>query len=231
MGRVRVALVTLVSLAVAAPAWAADGEPRRAITVKDQSTARSIVLKRADLGTGFTTVPRKPDDPLPSGARCGALDESDLTVTGDVDSPDYKLSRGPVFVTVTSTAQVYRTLREANTSWRRGAGEQTAVCLADIVRLSAPKGQKIEVVSSKRVSFPSLAPKTTAFRLVLTITVAGNQRVRAFVDAVLLQHGRVQSGLLFTSLGAPVGRADRIALASVVAARLAKAARPKGPVA
>jgi hypothetical protein len=55
--------------------------------------------------------------------------------------------------------------------------------------------------------------------------------VRAYVDAVVLQHGRIQAGILFTSLGNPVDQAQRVALASVVAARLAKAARPTGPVA
>lgn len=227
----RAVLVALAALLVTAPAWAADGEPRHALTKKDQAAARSIVLKRTDLGAGFKAMPRKPDDGLPRGARCSALDESDLTVTGDVDSPDFRLVRGPLLVTVGSTAQVYRTLREANTSWRRGDGKQTATCLADIVRLSAGKGQKIDVVSSKQIGFPTVAPKTTAYRLVLTITVGGNQRVRAYVDAIVLQHGRIQSGLLFTSIGTPIGQADRVALATLVAGRLAKAAGPKGPVA
>lgn len=223
-------VVIVAALVLAGSAAAANGEPRHALTEKDQAKARSIVLTRDDLGAGFVARKRTGDDDLPKGARCKALDESDLTVTGDADSPDFQLANGPVFVTVGSTAQVYRTLREANASWRRGTSTQTATCLADIVRLSAPAGQKITVVSSKRVTFPGLAPKTTAFRLVLTIAVGG-QRVRAYVDAVVLQHGRVQSGLLFTSVGSPVGQADKVALATVVAKRLAKASGAGGPVA
>ena len=224
-------LVTIVAaLALVGSALGADGEPRKALTKKDQSTARSIVLKRADLGKGFMAQRRTNDDSVPKGARCDALDESDLTVTGDADSPDFRLTNGPPFVTVASTAQVYRTLREANASWNRGTSKQTARCLADIVRLSAPAGQKITVESSKRVPFPDVAPKATAFRLVLTIAING-QRVRAYVDAVVLQHGRVQSGLLFTSVGAPVGKSGQVALASLVAERLAKASAPTGPVA
>jgi hypothetical protein len=80
------------------------------------------------------------------------------------------------------------------------------------------------------VKFPSVSPKTTAYRLVLTIKM-GAQQVRAYVDAVVLQHDRIQAGILFTSLGRPVDQAQRVALASVVAARLAKATRPTGPVA
>lgn len=216
---------------VASVATAADGQPRKSLTKEGQKAARSVVLKRADLGSGFTPKPRGDDDRLPKGARCGALDESDLTVSGDAASPDFRLEQGAVFVTVGSTAQVYRTLREANASWRRGTAAQTTTCLADIVRLSAAPGQKITVLSAKRVPFPSVSPKATAYRLVLSISVGGAQQVRAYVDAVVLQHGRIQSGLLFTSIGRPVETVDRVALASVVAARMAKAARPKGPVA
>lgn len=228
----RALVLAIAAVVLVAPvARAADGEPSKALTKDGQQTARSVVLKRADLGAGFTARPHGQDDGIPKGARCGPLDESDLTVTGDAASPDFRFSQGPVFVTVGSTAQVYRTLREANASWSRGTTRQTTACLADIVRLSAAPGQKITVLSAKRISFPALSPKSAAYRLVLSITVGAAQQVRAYVDAVVLQHGRIQSGLLFTSIGRPVEQVDRVALASVVAARMAKAARPKGPVA
>jgi hypothetical protein len=226
----KVALLSLVALLVPAVATAANGEPRKALTKTDQATAHAVVVKRSDLGQGFAAVAREKDEGVPKGARCGPLDESDLTVTGDAASPDFRLAQGAAFVTVGSTAQVYRTLREANASWSRGTTRQTTTCLADIVRLSAAPGQKITVVSATRVRFPSLAPKTTAYRLVLDVKI-GAQQLRAYVDAVVLQHGRIQAGLLFSSLGRPVEPAQRIALASVVAARLAKASRPSGPVA
>jgi hypothetical protein len=211
-------------------AGAATGEPKKALTKKDQATAHSVVVKRSDLGQGFTAMARDKNQTLPKGARCGPLDESDLTVTGDAASPDFRLARQTAFVTVGSTAQVYRTLGEANASWSRGTTSQTTTCLADIVRLSASPGQQITVLSATRVKFPSVSPKTTAYRLVLTIKM-GAQQVRAYVDAVVLQHDRIQAGILFTSLGRPVDQAQRVALASVVAARLAKATRPTGPVA
>ena len=228
--RALVAFLLTATLLAPAVAGAANGEPKKALTKEDQAAARSVVIKRADLGQGFTTVARRKDEGVPKGARCGPLDESDLTVTGDAASPDFRLAQQQAFVTVGSTAQIYRTLREANASWGRGTTTQTTTCLSDIVRLGAAPGQKITVLSATRVKFPSLSPKTTAYRLVLTIAI-GAQRVRAYVDAVVLQHGRIQAGILFTSLGNPVDQAQRVALASVVAARLAKAARPTGPVA
>jgi len=225
-----VAVVTVVLVAPAA-ARAADGQPTKALTKEGQATARSVLLKRDDLGSGFTSVARDKDRHLPKGARCRALDETDLTVTGDAASPDFRLAQGPVFVTVGSTVQVYRTLREANASWSRGSTRETTTCLGDILRLSAGSKQKVTVVSAKKIPFPSVSPKTAAYRIVLNVTVGTNQRVRAYVDAVILQHGRIQSGLLFTSFGTPVGNPDRIALAKVIAARMARAAGPSGPIA
>ena len=229
MRAVLIALV--VALVVPVAAAAADGQPKKALTASGQSTAKSVLLKRGDLGTGFASVARAKDQHLPKGARCSALDETDLTVTGDAASPDFRFAQGPVFVTVGSTASVYRTLHEADTSWSRGSTKQTTTCLGDIVRLSAAPGQKVTLVSAKKVSFPSVSPKTAAYRIVVNITVSGNQRIRAYVDAVILQHGRIQTGILFTSVGQPVGVADRLALAKVVAGRMAKAAGPSGPIA
>jgi hypothetical protein len=166
---------------------------------------------------------------LPKGVRCDALDESDLTVSGDVDSPDFALNQPGAYVTIGSSAQVYRTAREAGLSWTRGNTAETTRCFADIVRLSAPREQKMTIVSSKRLSFPKIAPRTIAFRVVAELTLPGNRRVRAYVDAVVLQHGRIQTGLVFTSLGRPVGRVDELGLASLLALRMAKAAAPRGP--
>ncbi len=141
----RAVLLAVVAVALAVPvaAVAADGQPTKALTNAGQSTAKSVVLKRGDLGAGFAPVARNKDQHLPKGARCSALDETDLTVTGDAASPDFRLAQGPVFVTVGSTAAVYRTLREANTSWSRGSTAQTTTCLGDIVRLSAAPGQQV----------------------------------------------------------------------------------------
>ena len=154
-------LVVLVAFGLLVPAvgLAADGQPKKALTKKDQARATSIVIKRSDLGQGFTAVARDKDTSLPKGARCDALDESDLTVTGDAASPDFRFAQATAFVTIGSTAQVYRTLREANASWKRGTTRQTTTCLADIVRLSAAPGEKITVHSATRMRFPSISPK------------------------------------------------------------------------
>lgn len=223
-----VTAVVALGLVVSGAAAAADGEPRKVLTEKGQATANSVVLKRADLPAAFS-MQRRPDEPLPKGVRCDPLDESDLTVSGDAQSPDFALNQPGIYVTIGSSAQVYRSLREAALSWTRGNTAQTTRCFADIVRLSAPREQKMKIVSSKRLSFPNVAPRTIAFRVVAELTLPGNRRVRAYVDAVVLQNGRIQSGLVFTSLGRPLARAEELGLATLLALRMADAVQPRGP--
>ncbi|HEY1315686.1 MAG TPA: hypothetical protein VGF10_00550 [Gaiella sp.] len=219
--------VSLLVLVVAAPALGADGEPKKALTAKGQAIAKSIVLKRSDLSAGF--VPHKPsDDPRPKGARCGAVDESDLTVTGDTDSPDF--SRDASGIAVGSSATVYRSARESNTAWRRAATAAAVQCFADLVRLTAPTARKVKIVSAKRIRFPAVPSNSIAYRVVATMNIGGSRTIRAYFDAVLLQRGTVQAALVVTSLGSAVPLEQERALAGLMAVRMAKAA-PTGPVA
>lgn len=222
----RALAVSLLTFLLAAPALGADGEPRKALTAKGQAIARSIVLKRGDLTAGF--VPHKPsEDTRPGGARCGAVDESDLTVTGEADSPDFSRDT----IGVGSSASVYKTLGDSNTSWRRAGTAGALRCFADLVRFTAPKASAIEIVSAKRVAFPGVAAKTIAYRVVATLTVGGNRKVRAYFDAVLLRRGTMQAALVVSSLAAPVSLAQEQGLAALLADRMAEAAGPGGPVA
>ena len=224
----RVVALSLFALALAAPALGADGEPRKALTAKGQAIAKSIVLKRSDLSTGF--VPHKPSDAArPKGARCGAVDESDLTVTGDADSPDF--SRDASGVAVGSSASVYRSLRESNAAWRRAETAAAVRCFADLVRLTAPAARQVKVLSAKRIPFPRLSSKSIAYRVVATMRIGGSRTIRAYFDAVLLQRGTVQAALVVTSLGQAVPLEQEQALAGVIAGRMAKAEKPNGPVA
>ena len=224
----RLIAVSLFALALAAPALGADGEPRKALTAKGQAIAKSIVLKRSDLSAGF--VPHKPSDAArPKGARCGAVDESDLTVTGDADSPDF--SRDVSGVAVGSSASVYRSQRESNAAWRRAGTAGAVRCFADLVRLTAPPARKVKIVSAKRIPFPRLSSSSIVYRVVATMNIGGKRTVRAYFDAVLLQRGTVQAALVVTSLGRAVPLEQEQALAGVLAARMAKATRPGGPVA
>jgi hypothetical protein len=224
---VRALLVPLFALIVAAPAFGADGEPRKALTGKGQTIAHSIVLKKSDLATGF--VGHAPDTSRPKGARCAAVDESDLTVTGDANSPDFSLDA--VGVAVGSSASVYKTARDSNTAWRRAGTSAAVRCFADLVRLSAPKSAALKIVSAKRIRFPQVAAKAIAYRVVATMKIGGTRTVRAYFDAVLLQRGSLQATLVVTSLASAVPLEQERGLATILSGRMAKAAVPSAPVA
>ena len=226
-GVVRVVLVSLFALLLAAPALGADGEPRKALTAKGQAIARAVVLKKSDLSAGFVGHPAT-DDPLPKGARCDSVDESDLTVTGDASSPNF--SRDAAGIAVGSSASVYRSERESNTAWRRAGTDAAVRCFADLVRLTSPAPRKVRIVSAKRIPFPKVAPSAIAYRVVAAVDVGG-RTVKAYFDAILLRRGTVQSALVVTSVGRAVGLDQERALAGVLAARMAKASVPGGPVA
>jgi hypothetical protein len=187
---VRVVAVFLLALAVTAPALGADGEPRKALTAKGQAIAKAVVLKRSDLSAGFVGHAAT-DDPLPKGARCDSVDESDLTVTGDASSPNF--SRDTAGIAVGSSASVYRSRSESNAAWRRAGTAAAVRCFADLVRLTSPAPRKVRIVSAKRIPFPKVAPNAIAYRVVASVSV-GSRTVKAYFDAILLRNGTVPSG-------------------------------------
>ncbi len=145
----------------------------------------------------------------------GALDESDLTLTGDAQSPDFATG----FIVVGSVAQVYATTADSDASWRRGTSAAGQRCLRDV--LASELGRAgVQVVSYRPLSFPRLVEKSVAYRAVLSA-----QNVRLTVDLVALKQGRAQATLLFGSGLTAFERLAEIRLARVVAARMERSMR------
>lgn len=205
------AVLLVVGLVVTSSALAARGEPRKRITPADQARAKAMLLKRGDV-PGYVASPVMPESPTPY---CKALDESDLTLSGDAESPDYTAGA----TVVSSYAQVYSTRAQADASWRRGTSRAGEKCALTVVRKElAREGVQLESFGS--VAFPSLAEGTIAYR-----AVASNQGVRIVVDVVTLRRGRAHVALAFGSAIVPFDRPAQIRLARVLAARMAKAMR------
>jgi hypothetical protein len=213
-------LVLAVAAALAAGAAASvagKGDPQRAITKADQARAKAMLLRRADFAAGFTATKPGPDADL----YCAALDESDLTITGDADSPDFTRQASATFLSIQSGATIYRTQAEALTSWRRGTSAAGERCARDVLAKEFRKSGLL-VKRLSRVTFPKLAPLTVAYRLVVTGTGQAGT-VAAYGDIVVMQRGRAQAGVLVLSLGAPLVRPELVFFARAVARRQAKA--------
>lgn len=205
-------LALVLALVATGAALAARGDPQRKITSADQARAKAMLLRQKDLGPGFRTTA-----PLPQSrdVYCKALDESDLTLRGEAESPTFQ---GGV-ETVTSLSRVYESHRDSNASWRRGTSPAGEKCVrAEFDKEFGQQGGRVE--SFGRIRFPGLTKSTSAYRLVVEA-----QGLRVLVDVVGLEQGRAQVALLFVSALTPMPRDEEVRLARIVARRMKAAMR------
>jgi hypothetical protein len=204
-------LLALV-LALSATALADPGDPKRKLTKADQTRAKAMLLRSADFPSGFRATPRpaEVDD-----FYCRALDESDLTIRGEAESPEFESE----LQFVSSLAKVYATPANADVAWRRQASPAGQRCARDAFRdQTATLGSTFE--SFGKTSFPKLAQRSAAYRLAFT-----TQGVRVVVDIVVMQQARAQAAVIFGSGLAPMPKGERVRLARAVATRMARAMR------
>lgn len=206
-----VACLLLVLLVGAGSALAARGDPQERITPADQVRAKAMLLRPADMA-GFTS---SPTGPAPPSAYCKALDESDLTLTGEAESPDFTAGTA----LVSSLSQVYSSRTQSDASWRRGTSAAGERCARDVLRAELARGGA-RLESYRRISFPRLAERSVAYRAVLSA-----QGVRAVLDVAFMKQGRAQAAVVFASALVPFDRVAEIRLARVVAGRMARAMR------
>ena len=210
--RAILALVLLVALVGSGAAFAGRGDPQERPNPADEARAKSMLVRAPDMNAAFRAIPTAED---PNRPYCAALDESDLTVTGQANSPSFASSAE----FVVSRAYVYESKADANASWRRGTSAGGQSCLRQAMR-GELRGTAVRLVSFKRTSFPKVAERTIAYRI-----VASRQGVRLFLDLIAIQRGRAQVSIVYgTVLAAPPVSEER-RLAGLVAKRMAKAMR------
>jgi hypothetical protein len=178
--------------AAAAGAAGGPGVEQVHLTAADQANARAAVVKRSDLGPGWTGGAKKPSGS--SSPDCGSWHpkQSDLVLTGDAES-DFQQ---PGFE-VDSEAQVLRTAQMVALDWQRTVmAPQIVPCLKQTLTRKAAAGERI--VSVGRVAFPRVARYTAAFRVVFDVTVK-RSTLRMRYDVVLLGSSRTEVTLGFSS--------------------------------
>jgi hypothetical protein len=204
------ALVPVLLLAGAGAALAGRGDPVRDIRPADQARAKSVLLRRSDFTPLYVSRPiaRPPD------LYCAALDESDLTVTGEARSPSF--TAGTEFVT--SFAAVYESRSDAAASWKRGTSSAGMRCLRSAVdrQLQPP----LRLVSFGRRAFPGRGNRSFALR-----TIVDSRGLRVYIDTVAMQVSRMQVGLSYTSSLSPPPEDELRRLTALLAARANRAMR------
>ena len=218
----RVASTVLLALVLAlastvGAAVAAKGDPQKKINAADQARARAMVLRRSDLGPSFKGT--RHASSVGTQFDCAVLDESDLTITGVADSPDF--SGGLAFAI--SEAQVYESRSDAGTAWKRDTSTAGIACLRSALRREYAK-QGLTLLSLRKLAFPKVSQKTAAYRLVLRGKSQG-LTVTVYLDVMVLLHARAEVMLGIGSALAPPGRAGELRLARLVAGRMATAMR------
>src|SRR5918996_1704538 len=215
MRPVRASLVSVVAVALVAAATASADhlDPQERIRPAEQARAKAMLLRQSDL-PGFQRQASSGSD---AHLTCRALDESDLTVTGDAESARWSAS----VVSMTSSSTVYATRADAATSWRRGTSAAGMRCLREELASEFAR-QGARVSSLRRLVIPSLAQRSAAYRLLLTAKVQG-QTLTVTIDFVVLMHGRALSALVVGTALVHPDRAAEVRLARIIAARMAAA--------
>ncbi len=171
-----------------------------------------MLLRKADFGLAFGAAPASPG----ADFYCAALDESDLTVTGQAESPSF--TGGVEFVA--STAYVYESRGDANASWRRGTSAAGKKCLRRGLQ-NEIKGTSVLLVSFGKLPFPAFAQRSVLYRVVAE--QPGGARI--YLDLIALHNRRAQVAIVYGSALSPPPAAEERRIAKVTAARMAKAMR------
>lgn len=211
----RLAAVVIVGLVCAGAALAANKEPQKQHNAVDTAKARSVVLSTTDFGVGWKATPS--NSSTGGAPRCKDFDpdESDLVETGTADSPDFQ--KGLRYVS--SSAGLYKTAAQAQTSWNRVVKPGLLRCLGSIFEKGATTGGvTTKVIATGTLPFPKLAPRTAAFRLTFSATSQA-VTLKGAVDLILVGKGRIDAVMISVSFGTPP-LADERRLAALMAHRL-----------
>ena len=205
-------LCVVVGLAAAGAATADHLDPQQRIRAADQKRAAAILLRKADLPSGYR--PERTSD-LEPHLTCSALDESDLAIGGRAKSPYWARDHQ----VVGSSAALYVSTADARTSWRRGTSATGLSCLRDEFRNAFARQGETVRISTRGLALPKLAVAAEAYRLAFSGTDPQRPPV-LYIDLVLLTHGRGLAGLLFAGVVTPPARAAEIALSRVISRRM-----------
>jgi hypothetical protein len=175
-------------LVLAAGAAAADpGKQKVELNAADQAAARRVVLRRSDLGPGWTGGRVKPD--LTSQVSCASYHPkvSDLVVTGAAESQ----FRG-TGIALANEVEIFRTAAMVDRDWRRSIVPAAVPCLRRT--LTKGLGAQAKVLSFGRIPFPKVGTHSAAFRGIVVVSALG-QTVRVLLDIVLVGRGRTEISL------------------------------------
>jgi hypothetical protein len=223
-----------VALTLAGVAAASATDPKVAITAADQAWAEAIVLTGSDLGKGWSASEVPPagdtgsttDDTDDSSACPGGIpDESDLTATGGVGSPEFQRGES----SVSSAAIIWQTAEQAQADWERWTTAMPAFmkCVASVFT-GTIAGLKVTVaVNGPLAVFAGAAPRVSAYRLKIVFKPLARRKKKAkpliaYFDVAFFGAGRAFGWAFMDSFSPkPLTLAYERTLIEKMAARMA----------
>jgi hypothetical protein len=204
-------LLAGVTSAVASSALQ-SGTPNRErvrLNSADQAAARAAVLRRGDLGSGWTGGARTA--PAPSTVTCPGYQpkQSDLVRTGAAEARFQHTG-----LVLQTDAQVLKTRAMVARDWQRSVADPRASsCLRHMLSKQLPSNERL--VSFKKRAFPRLAKYAAAYRLLVRVHAQG-QTVLVVVDLVVVGRSRTE---LTLTMSAPAAARSSLPAAEVRVAR------------
>ena len=217
MRRLAVFVPLLALVLASAAAGAAERSPRaekERLNRRDSALARSVALRKVDLGRSWTAA-RVPKDDGPA-CKSFSPDLSRFTITGKAHTM-FVDSRGS---SVQSVVEVYASKPHAAGDFLAGARPAQAGCLREALahaRSEAPKGVMLTFGSARMVRAPKVGQRAASYRLVGELGTRGVS-FPLYMDLLVVQRGRTIVALFSTGLERPV--AGQVERARKLAARM-----------
>jgi hypothetical protein len=205
-------VLTVATLAAAAPASAGPRDPQERHTKAGEAIARKAVLRLSDFGPGWKRSSHPHRSP-----RCRGYDPdlSRLTRIGRAQS-EFSFSSGG---TVLSAVSVYLAAGQAGTAFKLGVNRGLVRCTSTLLlRWFAGAGAQVKLVAARMSAGPHLGERNRRFRLTFRVTARHRTALYQY-GVVAFQVDKAIGAVSFQGYGRASYRGELVA-ARRVASRL-----------
>jgi hypothetical protein len=206
---VAVAVGLLPSAGVSASGSSLPNRQQVRLNPADQAAARAAVLRRSDLGSGWTGGARKPD--LSQSLTCPGYTpkQSDLVLTGAAETAFHHTG-----LALQSDAQVLKTRAMVARDWRRSIVDPRALaCIRHVLTKQLPSSERL--VSFRKTALPQVARYAARYRMLVSVRVQSRHAL-VLIDLVVVGRSRTE---LTLTVSAPAAAQAAISAAEVRIAR------------
>jgi hypothetical protein len=179
--------------------------------------ARQALLRRADLGSGWTV--QAPAPKKPPKLTCGSFNPSlpAITQQGAGATATFQHSSNGPFVG--QNAYAYASPSQRQELWHGVVRPQLVRCVAESLVRGAGQGVSFTVTGKQPLPLPQLRVPARGYRVSGTAN-APDQSVDVYLDMVVLGRGRLVTELSFSSFYQPAPRELELRLARRIVGRL-----------